>query len=256
MCYHCYTKNPGKYNWVKCRSFKNVPAHLCGDKPVDDHGNALTTSTTVTTTVTTLTTTVAATYDGTSMETTTITLPATTTLPTPEAELAERSWHKEVHFRLPWGDGRRMCADAEWDKRGKDDWEVRLQDVHADDGDDCNGVIDLDLADMILVTATSTVGVIETDTLTGWTAFSTSTATVYTSHVTTIVVEAATEAATTSASTSSLEPVVVEIITPITVETDASVVITVTTSSTIFPDTAATTETAAARAEAPPHRDL
>ncbi|KAH7379420.1 hypothetical protein DE146DRAFT_682525 [Phaeosphaeria sp. MPI-PUGE-AT-0046c] len=244
LCYQCYTKKPGQYGWVKCRADDKMK-DLCGAQPLDSNGKPLTTSTTVTTAATTETSTVVATSPGTWVTTTTISLPATTALSTPEAARIARSWHKEVFFKLPWADHRRMCADAEWEKRGKENWEVRLQDVHADDSNDCEGADNLDVADPIVETTTVTVGAMDTLTLSGWTAFSTSTVTVYTSDVTTIV--ASTH---TPVTTSELQPVVVEITTPITIETEVATVVTLTTSSTIFP------EAAEARAEAPPHRDF
>lgn len=247
VCYQCYTKKPGKYDWVKCRSDKKMD-HLCPPLPVDSNGNPLTTSTTITATAITETSTVAATSPGIKWETTTVTLAATTALPTPEGTLAARSWHKDVTFRLPWADNRRMCADAEWEKRGQGDKEeIRLQEVHAEDGNDCNGaeVVVLDLPDPIVETITTTVGATATETLAGVTAVSTTTVFIFTSHVTTVA--ASTH---TPGTTSELQPIIVEITKPITIETEVPTVVTMTTTSTILP------EAAQARAEAPPHRDL
>jgi hypothetical protein len=61
-----------------------------------------------------------------------------------QPRLFPRSWHKSVHLRLPWNN-MRMCADAEWESRGKPDTEIRIQKVFVDSGDSCRGAQSIDL---------------------------------------------------------------------------------------------------------------
>lgn len=57
---------------------------------------------------------------------------------------ARNSWHKRVWFTNPW-DSRRMCADAEWEKRGQQNTEIRLQEVrYEDSGNDCVDELSID----------------------------------------------------------------------------------------------------------------
>jgi len=64
-----------------------------------------------------------------------------------------------------------MCADAEWEKRGKSNTEIRLQDVHNDKGHDCDDALVLDPPGPVTVTANSVI------TTTGFTNVATSTVT-------------------------------------------------------------------------------
>jgi hypothetical protein len=73
-------------------------------------------------------------------------LPSSIPVPSNTAppRLVPRSWHKSVHFRLPWNN-MRMCADAEWESRGKPDTEIRIQKVFVDSGDSCRSAESIDL---------------------------------------------------------------------------------------------------------------
>jgi hypothetical protein len=180
ICYECYTKKLGQYNWVKCNSSPKIGDGICGERPVGPDGEAITTTTTVTTSTTTLTTT-STTIPYTETSTTTTFLPATTELaPSSSLVLEPRSWHRKVAFTLPWNHVR-ACADAEWEKRGKPNFEIRLQEVHMDDGDDCPGVESLDFPPPVVETETATD--VQTETITDYDfAFTTTvTATLYTS---------------------------------------------------------------------------
>jgi hypothetical protein len=144
LCYECYTNKPGNMNWVKCHSGPDV-SELCTSRPVDADGRPFTTTTTQTSTSITSTRTTTTT-DATSTLVTT----ALTTI------LQPRSWHKSVHFQHPWT-GRRVCADAEWEKRGRPNFEIRLQDVHIDrEGKDCEDSESIDVPDAIVATVMAT----------------------------------------------------------------------------------------------------
>jgi hypothetical protein len=178
LCYECYTNKPGNWKWVKCNSGPNHE-EACSDRQVDADGFPYTTTTTqtnlaVTSTQTTYTT------DATSTVTTT----THSTLASPlSASLAARSWHKDVHFRHPWT-GQRVCADAEWEKRGRPNFEIRLQDVHIDDGNDCTGAESLDVPDRLIETVTTTSTSTQTISVASYTVWSTVTVT-YRVHVST-----------------------------------------------------------------------
>jgi hypothetical protein len=187
ICYECYTKKLGQYNWVKCNSSPKIGDGICGERPVGPDGEAITTTTTVTTSTTTSTTTTTTMPFTETFTTTTFLpatrelLPATTELVPPSSAVIEpRSWHRKVAFTLPWNRVR-ACADAEWEKRGKPNFEIRLQDVHMDDGDDCPGVVSLDFPAPVVEIETATD--VKTKTITDYElAFTTTvTATLYTS---------------------------------------------------------------------------
>jgi hypothetical protein len=203
VCYECWTQDPNNFNWVKCHSRASEAAH-CGPRLL------AVTTTEMATTMTTSTESV--TDPGTLIFTTTETLPAplsdslqsttTTTLPAPLSDSAQstttttlpaqlsaspqslqpRSWHMKVSFGLPWnGNVVQMCADAEWEKRGTSNTEIRLQEVHqVDDKNKCDKAESLDLRPPEVETTTSTAILTATDTLTGYTASGTVTTTIYT----------------------------------------------------------------------------
>jgi hypothetical protein len=41
--------------------------------------------------------------------------------------LEKRSWHRRVTFEHPWSPGTTVCADGEWEKRGKKKSQIRIQ---------------------------------------------------------------------------------------------------------------------------------
>jgi hypothetical protein len=173
ICYECFTKEADKLDWVKCFSRANEEWN-CGPRPLTI------TTTEISSTMTTVTESVV--NPGTKMFTTTATLPAVNPLPSFPQPLQPRSWHKSVRFSLPWRGGFvQMCADAEWEKRGRPNTEIRLQEVHlADEKHRCDRDESLDLPPPDVETATSTAIMTETDTLTGYTASRTVTTTIYT----------------------------------------------------------------------------
>jgi hypothetical protein len=57
----------------------------------------------------------------------------TVTLSQKEADLDPRnSFHRAVRFTHPWYPGQEVCADAEWEGRGKDRGEIRIQKPRSD----------------------------------------------------------------------------------------------------------------------------
>jgi hypothetical protein len=218
LCYECYTNKPGNWKWVKCHSGANVDEY-CGPRPVVINGEPLTT-TTIRLSETTTTMTISPVAP----------LPSTSTTTT-QVPLQARSWHRSVHFRHPWTNVR-VCADAEWEKRGQPDYEIRLQDVHADDGNDCSNAQSLDLPDPIVETISDTTTL--TDTITSWvyTATTTVTVTEYISVSTStstapsfpIINPPTTVTSTTPSVATSVETSVATVILPTTVTTTIPVV--------------------------------
>jgi hypothetical protein len=191
ICYQCFTLDKYNFNWIKCYSKRAGDAH-CGARPFDVWGNPLTTRVTrevevpgtktvwrgvpgamrmATSTKTFMTSTVApTTTDGVMVVTVTKTLDARTATPTPLStstftspsntttsshHLSPRSWHKRVTFTLPWNRAR-ACADAEWEKRGRPNTEIRLQEVFLDSGNECGDAESIDLRPAIKETVTRT----------------------------------------------------------------------------------------------------
>ncbi|KAF1917213.1 hypothetical protein BDU57DRAFT_513344 [Ampelomyces quisqualis] len=252
ICYQCYTKKADDFSWVKCYSGHEVP-HLCGERPVDINGKPITTTLTQTTASTTYVTTSIA-LPGTKTITHTTTTAATTPLP-----IQARSWHRKVSFKLPWNDVR-ACADAEWEKRGKPNTEIRLQDVHVANPGDCLGVPSLDLPDPIKHIDTATAIMIGTQTVGGHTAMTTITETHYTYETTLVLTFTDTGAPESEEPTTTFFPMV---------KTVTDLVPTVATVTTLVTDELTTTvwaqdgrtdgenerESVGDR-EVPPHRDL
>jgi hypothetical protein len=176
ICYQCFTLDKYSFNWIKCYSKHAGDAH-CGTRPFDVQGNPLTTSVTREVVVpgtktvwrgvpgATRTSTVATTTtDGVRVVTVTKTLDARTPTPSPplssntssqKSHLEPRSWHKRVAFTLPWNRAR-ACADAEWEKRGRPNTEIRLQEVFLDSGNECEDAESIDLRPAIKQTVTRT----------------------------------------------------------------------------------------------------
>jgi hypothetical protein len=167
LCYECYTNKPGNWGWVKCNSGPNHD-EACSERPVDADGFPYTTTTTEISSALRLTH-ITYTTDAASIDTATT---ISTITVHPSASLAARSWHKSVHFRHPWT-GQRVCADAEWEKRGRPNFEIRLQDVHIDDGNDCKDAESLDVPERLVETVTTTSTSTETISVASYTVTST-----------------------------------------------------------------------------------
>ncbi|KAF2027573.1 hypothetical protein EK21DRAFT_91366 [Setomelanomma holmii] len=160
ICYHCYRKKEGNFVNFKCKSGPNVEAN-CPDRPIAVESEPITTTSTTVTTQTIhnstisqpnsqLTTTTSVLTDG------TWTFTQTTTNTPAAAELEARvSWHKSVHFENPFAADHAVCADAEWEKRGKPNTEIRLQKVKYKTNGNCENAESIDLPDPIVKTATS-----------------------------------------------------------------------------------------------------
>lgn len=143
LCYHCYSKKSGDLKKMECRSGhghdnKCSPPHYTTPFPATKTESILAWDK-----VWTWTSTASA-----------------------NAHLEARSWHKRVHFKHPFTN-RQVCADAEWEKRGKPKTQIRLQKIKFNkDGSDCQDGLGLDLP----IQATMTV--------TGYTKFATTTVTI------------------------------------------------------------------------------
>jgi hypothetical protein len=103
LCYQCYTYEKKSFNEFDCRSGPRNVGH-CGPRPPSINGEPI---------------------------------PVETKTPGPmESEvpatgrLSKRwSWHKPVYFISPFVPGLVVCADAEWEKRGQPESEIRLQKI-------------------------------------------------------------------------------------------------------------------------------
>lgn len=151
LCYKCWTQEKGKHGWVKCTSGPHILSQ-CGVRPADnlDQANTTTTvagtthltSTIVDGTFTTTETITATTTESVFTTTTVITQNVTSTIAMPLE--ARKNWRKRVTFTNPW-DRQRMCADAEWEKRGKVDAEVRIEKVrYESSGEGCSSELSID----------------------------------------------------------------------------------------------------------------
>jgi hypothetical protein len=172
ICYECYTKKHNDFGWVKCFA-KAHEAHQCGLHPLGPDGKSTTTITDLASSTTTVIDSIVA--PGTKYETTTATVSGA------QASLQPRSWHRKVSFKSPWQPDQRFCADAEWEKRGKPNTEIRLQKVHLIGGKHhCESNTDIDPPEPVVETASVTKVQTETTTETGYTALATVTKTIYT----------------------------------------------------------------------------
>jgi len=176
ICYDCWTKEDRKYGWVKCKSGPHILSK-CGERPVDNDGQANSTNTVAGTTQLT-STIVDDTWTTTELATTTSTLSIITSevvttmnVTTTLALEARKNWEKRVTFTNPW-DHRRMCAVAEWENRGDAKGEVRIEKVKYEGNDSCSQELSLDpVGPAIFSSHTST-------TRTGFTNIATVTSTV------------------------------------------------------------------------------
>ncbi|KAF1940468.1 hypothetical protein EJ02DRAFT_513099 [Clathrospora elynae] len=99
-CFECYTKSDDNISKFECRA---GPDNIidCGPEP-DLRVKTITVHATITTTI----------------------YPGHTMVP----HIGKRgSWHRAVVFNNPFQAGTKVCADAEWEKRGHDKTEIRLQ---------------------------------------------------------------------------------------------------------------------------------
>jgi hypothetical protein len=170
ICYHCSAKSIDNYGSLKCKSGPEVEAN-CGPAPIDDEGVPTTSTTTVSGTTDTVTVTTDGTYTTTTTFTSTAISPVTTVIEvtsvstttstsslttTQNAPLeARKSWHRRVAFTNPWTD-ELLCADAEWEKRGKPNTEIRLQDVKLLTLKNCDDNRNIDTPRLVTESAHST----------------------------------------------------------------------------------------------------
>lgn len=111
LCYLCYTKTAHEYNKMECRAGIDYPA-ACGPEPLGWMDK------------------LEADDDSTS--------DSEEDNPRLYIELEQKkSWHTPVQFDHPFLDGKKACADAEWEKRGQlgKDY-IKIQKVHICDGED------------------------------------------------------------------------------------------------------------------------
>lgn len=119
ICYECYTEKLDDYTEFECRSGPNNPVS-CGARPVAIDGERITVTEHISTTLYSDSTTL---YE---LTTSTVDIGDVEKLaPVPLEK--RKSWHRRVTFDHPFVPGKRVCADAEWEKRGKPNAEVRLQ---------------------------------------------------------------------------------------------------------------------------------
>ncbi|KAH7067830.1 hypothetical protein FB567DRAFT_585399, partial [Paraphoma chrysanthemicola] len=174
ICYHCYRKKESDFGNFKCKGGPNVKA-TCPLRPEPKAGEPITSVTTIlhVSTQSTSTTVVSTMTDGTLVHTSTQTVTA--------PALERRSWHKSVFFQNPWVPGHYVCADAEWEKRGKAETEIRLQKIKYKNDKDCRDAQSIDLPPPIvqpLHISSTKSSTTTTSTVTGWTKHTTTTTTV------------------------------------------------------------------------------
>jgi hypothetical protein len=135
QCYQCYLKKKHDYRNIECRFGLDYPA-VCDDSSVDANGQPLTSRTTTTATTMAMTTTHATYYimksDG--------DVGATDSDFSDSSDFSEtdiwhgqtqrRSWHKPVKFSHPFLPDQYLCADAEWEKRGRPESYIKVQHCH------------------------------------------------------------------------------------------------------------------------------
>ncbi|KAF9691664.1 hypothetical protein EKO04_010396 [Ascochyta lentis] len=141
-CYLCYTKKTGDYGKIECRAGKKYPAQ-CGESFVDAGGEPVTptiiTEATTTATTTTHTTSTQMTVLSVSRRDDDDASMSDSDSDSTDIDLdlsQKRSWHTPVKFGHPFVDGARLCADAEWEKRGRPESYIKIQDCHICDDDD------------------------------------------------------------------------------------------------------------------------
>ncbi|CAO2651557.1 Nn.00g041270.m01.CDS01 [Neocucurbitaria sp. VM-36] len=127
ICYECYTKKDNDFSKIDCRSGPNNAVD-CGSSPVAIDGEQITLSHTAITTSTDPNTPTTTLYE---LTTSTLDPNDFETVSFQPLEMRS-SWHRRVTFDHPFLPGTKVCADAEWEKRGQPKAEVRLQKVGAD----------------------------------------------------------------------------------------------------------------------------
>lgn len=169
LCYRCWTRETNDLNHFDCLDTADESA--CGPKHFDEAGKPSTktivgpTSTSshvvvngiLTTTSTAISITTTHPPSTTVVTGTTTMTSVTTFVSTVSAALEERkSWHRNVILSNPWT-GQKMCADAEWEKRGKPNTEIRVQKARLYDAGKCeNRAIVIDAPAVITKTVFST----------------------------------------------------------------------------------------------------
>lgn len=129
LCYDCWSSNVEDPLDFQCRSGSDTLD--CGKMPLDDNGEFVTQ--TVTQTI------INTSHKGTSTTTTTV----TSDVPNQERG---GSWQDYVTFENPFHPGKRVCAEAEWEKRGQGDKsEIRLKDIKVGDHKKCIGRASIDI---------------------------------------------------------------------------------------------------------------
>ncbi|KAF1970834.1 hypothetical protein BU23DRAFT_203709 [Bimuria novae-zelandiae CBS 107.79] len=120
ICYKCWTKHSDSYWNFRCHSGNGHKNDIdCGPKPTFLPPPGTLTTVTLAKTITLYTTS-------------TVHLPME---PHSTAALEKRSEHIPVTFQNPWLPGEDVCADAEWEKQGKPNSEIRLQ--HPKPSEEC-----------------------------------------------------------------------------------------------------------------------
>jgi hypothetical protein len=145
VCYTCYPKKEHDYSKVECRHGIQYTAQ-CGGRPVGSDGEPstprVTTTATTTATTTTHTTSTSLTIrDDTFGTIHGVYTDADTETDSSDVDLSDwqtqrRSWHKPVKFNHPFIDGQYLCADAEWEKRGRPESYIKVQHCHICDHND------------------------------------------------------------------------------------------------------------------------
>ncbi|KZM22234.1 uncharacterized protein EKO05_0011342 [Ascochyta rabiei] len=142
VCYLCYPEKKGDYSKIECRYGKDFPAQ-CGGNPVGGDGEVRTPMTTTTATTTATTTT-----HTTSTKLTVFSMSGRddddASMSDSESDFTDmdldmsqkRSWHTPVKFGHPFVQGQHVCADAEWEKRGRPESYIKIQHCHICDHKD------------------------------------------------------------------------------------------------------------------------
>jgi hypothetical protein len=149
ICYECYAKAPDNTFKFECRSGPKNPIQCSGKMPDPEEIITVTHTPDITITqgepitrVSVITVTAGQASPAPAVTTKSVLTMVggkpvytiidqsmqTITLSQKEAALDPRgSFHRAVRFTHPWYPGTEMCADAEWEKRGKDNGEIRIQ---------------------------------------------------------------------------------------------------------------------------------
>lgn len=157
VCYSCYPKKKGNYGKIECRHGIDYPIQ-CGGRPIEEDGDVKTPHTTTTSTETATATThitrmKKAAYsktlrdgDYTSSDSNSDSNSDSDSDSDSDLEpkilhmdfelSQKRSWHMPVKFGHPFIAGQYLCADAEWEKRGRPESYIKIQHCHVCDHKD------------------------------------------------------------------------------------------------------------------------